>query len=76
MVYEGQLLKNSRGRYESGDGHEYTSGSGIEVEIYDSFDERYNWEWASVEHDGTDYYIVGHKDVKMDGLKVRRRKVK
>ncbi len=68
-----RLHKNGSGRYETKSGHYYTSGSGIEVLIKDDWREVPYWVWTSVEHDGRDYYLVGHKDIRMDGLTVRVR---
>ncbi|WP_313563729.1 DUF5348 domain-containing protein [Ruminiclostridium cellobioparum] len=73
IAYTGYLHKNSRGRYETGD-KEYTSGSGIEVLIYDDFYEKNRWVKTRVEHNGDDYYLVGYGDISMQGLKVRIRK--
>ena len=69
----GRLHKNRSGRYETKGGHYYTSGSGIEALIKDDYQEVPYWVWTSVEHDGRDYYLVGHKDIRMDGLTVRVR---
>lgn len=66
------LKKNSRGRYET-ECREYTSGSGIEVFVYDDYDEREHWVKTRVEHNGEDYYLVGYKTIPMQGLKVRVR---
>lgn len=73
IIDEYTVHKNSGGRYEAG-GREYTCGSVIEFCYYDDFDERYRWDVSSVEHDGEDYYIVRHKNIQLEGLKVRRRK--
>lgn len=67
------LHKNRSGRYETSDGHYYTSGQGIEALIKEGHPEVAYWVWTSVEHDGSDYYLVGHKGVSMDGLTVRVR---
>ena len=68
-----RLHKNRSGRYETPNGHYYTSGQGIEALVTDGYPEVAYWVWTSVEHDGNDYYLVGHKDVCMDGLTVRIR---
>ena len=68
-----RLHKNSSGRYETSHGHYYTSGSGIEALVPEGWPEVMCWVWTRVEHDGTDYYLVGHNDVCMDGLTVRVR---
>ena len=69
-----RLWKNASGRYETGSGRYYCCGDPIEALVSDG---RYNtpyWVRTSVEHDGTDYYLVGHRDVRMAGLTVRIRK--
>ncbi|RBP59305.1 hypothetical protein DES36_11930 [Alkalibaculum bacchi] len=73
IIYTGFLYKNNRGRYQAGN-KEFTSGSGIEVLIYDEFYENDRWVITSVEHND-DYYLVGHRNVPMDGLKVRIREL-
>lgn len=72
VIGEYVLTKNSGERYE--DIREYTCGSTIEFCFYDSFYECERWAISSIEHNGEDYYIVGYKSVKLDGLKTRRRK--
>lgn len=68
-----RLHKNRSGRYETSGGHYYTSGNGIEVLLPEGYPEVYRWMWTRVEHDGKDYYLVGHHDVSMEGLTVRIR---
>ena len=52
----------------------YCCGSPIEALVTDDrYDVPY-WVRTSVEHDGTDYYLVGHRDVCMEGLTVRIRR--
>lgn len=77
---EGQLHKNSRGRYCLED-HEITSGCRIEILL--SYTEWNNdtsmdeiltmWKAVRVEHNGNDYYIVGYDELSMDGLTARIR---
>ena len=52
---------------------EYDDLSGLEVLIYDDFEERYSWVASRIEHNGQDYYIVGLRDTKLEGLKARIR---
>lgn len=52
---------------------EYHCGNGIEALIYDECDECDTWVISRVEHTDGHYYIVGHKKVDMNGLKVRIR---
>jgi hypothetical protein len=68
----GTLHKNERGRYES-EFREYTSGCRIEILIIDPEEECEKWVISRVEHNGSDYYIVGYPKIKMDGLQVRIR---
>lgn len=81
---EGALHKNANGRYEV-NGIELSSGYGLEYLSLDDRHMRYNdnddyvsttyWGYGRIEHDGTDYYIVGaDKDTKLEGLRVRIRK--
>lgn len=72
---EGTLYLNDSGRYQiKGSNTYFASGYGIEFLIYDEFNDTYSWHTSTVEHNGTDYYIVHYKDVSLNGLKVRVRK--
>lgn len=78
----GTLHENGQGRFETESGHYYTSGCGIEFlrteEVYDFDKQEWKdveiWTTSSVESDGGNYYIVGYRDVELDGLKVRVRR--
>lgn len=69
----GNLRKNGDGYFEMS-GHVYHSGYGIEFLCLDTNVDSKKWITSRVEHDGNDYYIVGYKDIKMQGLNVRIRK--
>lgn len=70
----GRLWKNASGRYETESGHYFCCGSPIEALVSDSrYDVPY-WVRSSIEHDGNDYYLVGHRHVSLDGLTVRIRR--
>lgn len=69
-----RLFRNESGRFETKGGHYYTSGYGIEALIADDRYEVPHWVRTSVEHNGRDYYLVGHRDISLDGLTVRVRK--
>jgi hypothetical protein len=71
----GRLTKNKDGRYDLPSGAYFTSGDLIEVKIYDDWFEKERWFKSTVEHDGKDYYIVGAKDIKMEGILARQRKM-
>ena len=68
-----RLSRNRSDRYETYRGHCYTCGSRIEALVSDNRHDSLYWTRTSVEHDGSDYYLVGHKEVDMDGLTVRVR---
>lgn len=68
-----RLHLGTSGRYEE-DFNEYTSGSGIEFLLADNCSKPC-WVRSRVEvDDDGNYYIVGHKDLYMDGLETRARK--
>lgn len=83
IKFMGTLHKNQRDRYETENGHEFTSGCGIEYlstdDLHCRFDEESKeyvnvpyWCSSRVEHNGTDYYIVGCSD-SLENMKVRYR---
>ena len=81
ILFEDTLVLRPDGRYGTNNGKTYyTSGSGIEFLCTDEclneeghFEDMQAWRTSTVEHNGTDYYIVGYKDLDMNGLKVRVR---
>lgn len=72
--HEGKLYKNEFGRYELSDSVVFTSGNLIEFLFYDTFDECNRWVKSRIEHSDGDYYIVGFKNVALEGLEVRTRR--
>ena len=68
-----KLHRSSAGKYETDSGHFYCCGSVIEALVTDEYHDGPYWARACVEHDGTDYYLVGNKGVSMNGLTVRVR---
>lgn len=73
IIYTGTLFRRPDGRYGTEDGFYYTSGKQIEALVDDpTGEEPAQWVLGRVEFD-TDYYIVGYRNAKMDGLLVRRR---
>lgn len=72
VVAEGVLRKNEQGRYEIDREHYFTSGSLIEIYIYDDFEKRHYWHKSRVEHKDGDYYVVGY-DQPLEGLRARVR---
>ena len=71
--YEGNLYKNSIGKYELNKDFQFSCGSSIEAYIYDEYDEKYKWVASRIEHNGKDYYLYGAKNISLDGLKARKR---
>lgn len=76
-----RIYINGTGRYETGKGHYYVSGSGIEFlrneKVYNYGEDMWEtvgiWTCSRVESRDGKYYIVGHPDVEMSGLTVRVR---
>ena len=81
VLFTDQLVLNESDRYETSNGRMcYTSGSPIEFQYIDEamneegeFIDIPTWRTSTVEHNGTDYYIVGYPEIDLDGLKVRVR---
>ena len=80
IAYSGTLHKQANGRYML-DGYELTSGNGLEAlvpcEIYseeqNDYIEGVEWVASRLEHDGNDYYLVGYRDLQLEGLTARKR---
>lgn len=68
------LHKNSSGRYETAQGRVFCCGHAIEALVSDDRHDAPYWTRTSVEHDGSDYYLVGHRGIPLDGLVMRTRK--
>ena len=69
-----QLQKNSSGQYEPSSGQVFHCGNRIEALGSDDYHAVPYWSRTRVEHNGTDYYLVGHRGVSLDGLTIRTRK--
>ena len=68
-----RLRKGTAGKYRTEKGHFYDCRSSIEALVTDEYHEVPYWTRTIVEHNGEDYYLVGYKDLSMDGLRVRVR---
>ena len=68
-----RLRKGTAGKYRTAKGHFYDCRSSIEALVTDEYHEVPYWTRTIVEHNGEDYYLVGYKDLPMDGLTVRVR---
>ena len=67
------LRKGTAGKYRTARGHFYDCRSSIEALVTDEYHEVPYWTRTIVEHNGEDYYLVGYKNLPMDGLRVRVR---
>lgn len=70
----GRLHKNASGRYETETGYEYSCGSTIEALVEDDWHDVPYWVQTRIEASNGQYYLVGFRDVPLDGLQVRIRK--
>jgi len=73
VKYKGKLYKNNSGKYELGNDHHYSCGSGMEVLLSDNWHDAPYWARSRIEHDGEDYYLVGHQDLFLEVLTARIR---
>lgn len=70
----GRLHKNASGRYETETGYEYSCGITIEALVEDDWHDVPYWVQTRIEASNGQYYLVGFRDVPLDGLQVRIRK--
>lgn len=68
-----RLRKGTSGKYRTAQGVFYNCGSSIEALVTDEYHDVPYWTRTVVEHNGEDYYLVGHKGLSMNGLRVRVR---
>lgn len=68
-----RLRKGSSVKYQTAQGIFYNCGSSIEALVTDEYHDVPYWTRTVVEHNGKDYYLVGYKDLSMNGLTVRIR---
>ena len=73
VVEESRLSKGTVGKYRTAKGHYYDCTSVIEALVSDEYHDVPYWTITNVEHNGEDYYLVGHKGIPMKGLRVRVR---
>lgn len=72
---QGIITHNDDGRYELPTGDYFTSGSTCEILTYDDLQERNEWVFTSIEHNGNDYYATAlGKDISIDGMMLRVRR--
>ena len=70
-----RLRLGTAGKYRTAKGHYYDCRSSIEALVTDEYHDVPYWTRTTVEHNGADYYLVGYKDLPMEGLRVRVRSV-
>ena len=70
-----ERFKNGRYGYRDKEGsrREFSCGQTLEAMITDSFG-CLRWVKARMEHDGNDYFLMGHRSVPLAGLTVRERR--
>lgn len=68
-----RLRKESSGKYRTAQGVLYSCGSSIEALVTDEYHDAPYWTRTVVEHNGEDYYLIGYKNLSMNGLAVRIR---
>lgn len=73
IVAEGVLYKNSAGRYAINDDYYFTSGSGIEILVYDDMAEHEYWLKTAIEHNGEDYYATARPALPLSNFQARAR---
>lgn len=75
IVEESRLRKGPAGKYWTVKGHYYDCCSSIEALVTDEYHDVPYWTRTTVEHNGEDYYLVGYKNLPMNGLRVRVRSI-
>ena len=68
-----RLRKGTAGKYRTAKGHFYDCRSSIEALVTDEYHAVPYWTRTTVEHNSEDYYLVGYKDLPMNGLRGRVR---
>lgn len=70
-----ERFRNGRYGYRDGNGsrREFSCGQTLEAKIKDSFG-RLRWVKTRMEHNGDDYFLMGHPSVPLAGLTVRERR--
>ena len=70
-----ERFKNGRYGYQdiNGSRREFSCGQTLEARITDSFG-CLRWVKTRMEHDGDDYFLMGHRSVPLAGLTVRERR--
>lgn len=72
FLTEGVLRMQSNGRY-CINNYELSCGYGVEVLIYDDYDEQRKWVASRIEAMDGRYYLVGYPKLELEGLKARIR---
>ena len=70
-----RLRKGTAGKYRTAKGHYYNCCSNIEALVTDECHDVPYWTRAVVEHNGTDHYLIGYRDLPMKGLHIRVRAI-
>lgn len=74
IVGEGYIFKNENGKYQV-DGFELSEGSHIEFLYFDNLSNQEKWVSSRIEFIEDEYYLYNYKDVSLENLKVRVRRL-
>ncbi|MEK3762650.1 DUF5348 domain-containing protein [Paenibacillus sp. FSL P4-0338] len=74
VLKEGVLHKRSDGRYGLQDGTYFSSSGYIEYLLTEPGEDA-RWVSSRIEHNGEDYFIVGRKELPLQGLRVRIKEI-
>ena len=70
-----RLRKGTAGKYCTAKGYYYDCHSSIEALVTDECHDVPYWTRAVVEHNGTDHYLIGYRDLPVKGLHIRARAI-
>lgn len=72
IQHEGEIVKNEYDQYEL-DGVTLECGTRFEVLLYDDNEERYQYTYTTIEHDGQSYFLTCNGQRDITGLEARMR---
>ena len=72
IQHEGEIVKNQYDQYEL-DGVTLDCGTRFEVKLYDPEEERYQYTYTTIEHDGQSYFLTCNGQRDIEGLEARMR---
>ena len=72
VQHEGKIAKTSYDQYEL-DGVTLECGTALEVLLWNNQEERYQYTYTTIEHNGEGYYLTCNGSKELEGLKARLR---